>query len=897
MSLTPGTRLGPYEIIAPLGAGGMGEVFRARDTRLGREVAIKALPAAFAQDPERLARFEREAKLLASLSHANIAGIHGLEEHDGRRYLILEFVDGETLAGRLSRGPLALDEAAEVARDVALALEAAHESGIVHRDLKPGNIMVTRAGAVKVLDFGLAKSAAPGGSSSSIALSASPTMTYAATAEGIVLGTAAYMSPEQARGKNVDRRTDIWSFGCVLFECLTARPVFSGETVSDLVAHILQSEPDWSVLPAATPAAVRRLLERCLRKDARERLRDIGDARIELDELLTAGLSGSGLPPIAGTSPVGGSRRSRSTAIAWGIAAVALALAGVSILFPDRVRRSAPPPATRTTLASRAGMEISSNPADAVISPDGRSIVFVAGDSAGTQRLWLRPLESLEARPIEGSEFTGATDSPGLPFWSPDGRAIGFFDDGKLKTIAITGGTPQILSTVSNARGGTWSRQGVILFSRFSQGPVFRVSQAGGDPVQITVVDSTLHETAHRFPRFLPDGRHYSFVTLPGRDGKIDTWIGELGTTKRTLVVSAASGALFAPSGHMVFMRGQSLMAQPFDLGRLRMTGEPTLIGDAPENLNILGSIPASVSDNGILLYPTSIQTVGLLSWFGRDGKAQGTLPAPAGDYREIAISPDGRHVALIRRTSPTSNDIWIADVPGGSARRLTTDGLQRYSLVWSGNSLDLGYALSRGGEFDFWQRAASGSDEERPLFATKSPLKNLSDISRDGSYLVYDDIGRTTQRDIWVLPLEGDRKPVQYLATPFNEVTGTLSPDGRWMLYQSEESGRPELYVQSFPTPGSKVRISTDGGNSGRWRRDGAEIVYRSQRGLMSVTVAAGVGFAAGEPKLLMPIPREVVSLGLTPDFQRCLMALTTGDARRTSLTLLTNWTSLLGR
>ena len=897
MSLTPGTRLGPHEIIAPLGAGGMGEVFRARDTRLGREVAIKALPAAFAQDPERLARFEREAKLLASLSHANIAGIHGLEEHDGRRYLILEFVDGETLAGRLSRGPLALDEAAEVARDVALALEAAHESGIVHRDLKPGNIMVTRAGAVKVLDFGLAKSAAPGGSSSSIALSASPTMTYAATAEGIVLGTAAYMSPEQARGKNVDRRTDIWSFGCVLFECLTARPVFSGETVSDLVAHILQSEPDWSVLPAATPAAVRRLLERCLRKDARERLRDIGDARIELDELLTAGLSGSGLPPIAGTSPVGGSRRSRSTAIAWGIAAVALALAGVSILFPDRVRRSAPPPATRTTLASRAGMEISSNPADAVISPDGRSIVFVAGDSAGTQRLWLRPLESLEARPIEGSEFTGATDSPGLPFWSPDGRAIGFFDDGKLKTIAITGGTQQILSTVSNARGGTWSRQGVILFSRFSQGPVFRVSQAGGDPVQITVVDSTLHETAHRFPRFLPDGRHYSFVTLPGRDGKIDTWIGELGTTKRTLVVSAASGALFAPSGHMVFMRGQSLMAQPFDLGRLRMTGEPTLIGDAPENLNILGSIPASVSDNGILLYPTSIQTVGLLSWFGRDGKAQGTLPAPAGDYREIAISPDGRHVALIRRTSPTSNDIWIADVPGGSARRLTTDGLQRYSLVWSGNSLDLGYALSRGGEFDFWQRAASGSDEERPLFATKSPLKNLSDISRDGSYLVYDDIGRTTQRDIWVLPLEGDRKPVQYLATPFNEVTGTLSPDGRWMLYQSEESGRPELYVQSFPTPGSKVRISTDGGNSGRWRRDGAEIVYRSQRGLMSVTVAAGVGFAAGEPKLLMPIPREVVSLGLTPDFQRCLMALTTGDARRTSLTLLTNWTSLLGR
>ncbi|TMQ68034.1 MAG: hypothetical protein E6K81_16805, partial [Candidatus Eisenbacteria bacterium] len=671
-----------------------------------------------------------------------------------------------------------------------------------------------------------------------------------------------------------------WSFGCVLFECLTGRPVFSGETVSDLVAHILQTEPDWKALPAITPPAVRRLLERCLRKDARERLRDIGDARIEMDEMLSAGVSAAGVPPTTGAAQAADGHRGSSTVIAWAVAALTLALAAVTLLVPGLLRRSPAPLAARAMIASPAGMQISTNPSDAAVSPDGRSIVFVVSDTTGASRLWLRPLESLDARPIEGTEYADAGNSPALPFWSPDGKSIGFFADNKLKTIPVTGGTAQALCSVSNARGGTWNRQGVILFSRFSQGPLFRVSQSGGDPEQITVVDSTLHETAHRFPRFLPDGRHYEFVSLPGHDGKLDTWIGELGSSKRTLVASAGSGALFAPPGHMVFVRDQSLVAQPFDPGRMRLKGEPTVIGDAPENLNILGTMPASASDHGVLVYPASAATVSHLMWIGRDGTVRGAFPVPAGDYREIVLSPDDRQVVLLRQDSPTSADLWIADVSSGALRRLTTDGIQRHTLLWSGDGKRLAYAVSRGGQYDFWEREVSGSEEERPLFVSSSPLKNLSDLTHDGSYLIYDDIGKTTQRDIWALPLTGDRKPFLYLGTPFNETSGILSPDGHWMLYQSDESGRPEMYVQSFPKPGNKVRIS----------------LYASQQAAMSVPVTIGPTFTAGQPKLLLVRPKELVTVGATSDFQRFLAALASGE-RRSSLTLLTNWESLLGR
>ena len=508
MSLAPGTRLGPYEVVSPLGVGGMGEVYRARDPRLGRDVAIKALPADVSHDAERLARFEREARLLASLSHPNIAGIHGLEDVEGQRYLVLEYVDGETLARSLGRGPLPLDEALGVCREIAAGVEAAHEGGIVHRDLKPGNVMLTPAGGVKVLDFGLAKGGAAAKEGSDPALSTSPTMTHAATQAGVVLGTAAYMSPEQARGRAVDRRTDIWSFGCVLYECLAGRPVFEGETVSDLVARILEREPDWAVLPVGVPARVRELLRRCLVKDPKQRLRDIGDARIELEQVMAR--SSSGAIAVQAEDIAGGPAARR---IPWWAAAIGvITLTVLAVLLVGRVtERAGPRIARRFEVSPPPGMNLVTDPVECAISPDGRLLAFAPADSSGMPRLWVRPIDSFAPRELPGT--AGATQ----PFWSPDGRFIGFFAEGKLKKVPAAGGDVEILCDVRASRGGTWNRDGVILFAPTSNGPIFRVSANGGDPTPVTQLDSALKETAHRFPRFLPDGRHFTFSALTGQ--------------------------------------------------------------------------------------------------------------------------------------------------------------------------------------------------------------------------------------------------------------------------------------------------------------------------------------------------------------------------------------------
>jgi Tol biopolymer transport system component len=894
--LAPGHDLSHYRLVERIGEGGMGVVWKATDTTLGRAVAIKVLPQVFAGDPERMARFEREARLLASLNHPHIASVYGVGSAEGVRFLAMELIEGDDLSQRIARGPAPMSEAFELARQVADALEAAHEKGIIHRDLKPANVKLTTDGQVKVLDFGLAKalegeSATP----TSSAMSHSPTITSPMTAANVILGTAAYMSPEQARGKPVDRRADIWAFGCVLYECLTGRRTFAGETVSDTIAKILEREPDWAALPAATPVKVRELLRRCLEKDSRKRLRDIGDARLELEEVLAAGVSASGIAAAAVGSVSSRASRSGSAMLAWGVATVAIAIA-LATLFPNSWRRSSHPVVVRASATAPAGMRISTIPSDAALSPDGTMLVFAASDSAGRSRLYLRPLESLDARPITGTEFSGI-ESPGLPFWSPDGKFIGFFADDKLKTIPITGGTPQVLSDASNARGGTWNRQGVVLFAPSSQGPLFRVSQSGGEAVQVTFLDSTRHETAHRFPHFLPDGHRFHFVALPGLEGKISTWVGDLGSTRRTLVVNATSGAVFVPPGQMVFTRDQSLMGQSFDLGRLRLTGEPVRIGDAPEDLNTLGTNPASASANGALVYPTSPPASSRLTWLGRDGRAQGDLPVPEGDYREIAFSPDNRQIALLRRNASAGSDIWIADASRGAMTRLTTDGGQKFSVRWSGDGGQIVYGVLRGNAGNFYQRPTSGSTEERPLFGSNSVFKNLSQITRDGTYLVFDDLARTTQRDLWVVALKGDHQAIPYLRTPFNETSGAISPDGRWMVYQSDESGRMEIYVQSFPAPGNKIRISTDGGGGAEWRDDGAEILYGSQKGPMVVSVRTGPTLQVGEPQRLFALPKELVAGEGTTDFKRFLVALSTGDARRVSLTLLTNWTSLLER
>jgi len=886
VTLAPGTRLGPYEILAPLGAGGMGEVYRAHDTRLGRDVAIKVLPAHPASTSEVRARFEREARTVSQLNHPHICTLFDVGREGETDYLVMELLEGETLAHRLEKGALPVAEVLALGRQIAEALDRAHRAGVVHRDLKPGNVMLTKSGA-KLMDFGLARAQALGPVAG--ALTQSPTVAQPLTAEGTIVGTFQYMAPEQLEGKDADARSDLWGLGCVLYEMATGTRAFEGGTQASLISAIMRDTPrSMAELQPVTPPALERIVRRCLAKDPDDRFQNASDLAFDLEALSTTSGGASASPRAAGAP----ASRKILERLMWGVAVATLAIVFVASHYARRV-----PVATRTTITSPPGMQISTNPCDAAISPDGKMIVFAASDSAGQWWLWLRPLESLDARPIAGTEFSRVDGPNGMPFWSPDGKSIGFFADDKLKTIPIYGGTPQLLADASDGRGGTWNRQGVILFARSSQGPLFRMPQSGGAPEQVTFLDSSRHEIAHRFPCFLPDGRHFEFVALLSQGGKFETWVGELGTRSRTLVLTATSGAVFVPPAHLVFVRDQSLMVQSFDPRRARLAGEPARIGEAPENLTTLGTNPASASENGTVVYPSSALASSRLTWFGRDGKVQGDLPVALGDYREISFSPDQRQIALLRQSSSAGNDIWIADASRGSMTRLTTDGSNKKNVLWSGDGAQIAYATVRGSEGDFYARPASGSDAERLLYGSNSAFKQLDQLTRDGAYLVFDDLGLTTNRDLWVLSLRGDRGLMPYLRTPFEESFGAISPSGRWMLYQSNQSGRWEINVQSFPVPGKKVRISTDGGSGGVWRDDGAEIWYTSPKGLMLVSVNDGQTLAAGEPRMLVPLPKGFVAAGATSDFKRFLLAVEDGDAQRTSLTVLTNWTSLLRR
>jgi len=896
MNLSPGRELSHYRLIAPIGEGGMGVVWKATDTSLGRDVAIKVLPAAFAGDPERMARFEREARLLASLNHPHIAAIYGVGAVEGVRFLAMELVEGDDLAVRLSRGPLDVRETIDMARELAEALEAAHEKGIIHRDLKPANLKLNPEGQVKVLDFGLAKALDPDTptASGSSAVSMSPTLTSPMTAANVILGTAAYMSPEQARGKTVDRRADIWAFGCVVFECLTAKRPFPGETVSDTIAKILERDPDWSALPATTPVRLRELLRRCLEKDAKKRLRDIGDARIELDEIILQGVTPSGIVAAERASALARGGRGRTALIA-AVAAVATAAVVATTLYNAPLRPVAKPVPMMVTIGAPAGMIMPPIPASSAISPDGSMIAMWLYDSATVARLAVRPLGSLEVRMLPGTE--SSEFGYAMPFWSPDGRTLGYFADGKLRTVVVAGGTPQVLCDAPDPRGGTWGKGDVILFTPASQTPIYRVSASGGEPVAVTALDTTLHETAHRFPRFLPDGRHFTYVSLPGTDGKMDTYITELGGEKRTLAVRAASGAMFAAPGHMVFIRDASLVVQPFSLARMKLEGEPTRVGVAPDNREVLGCPPVSVSLNGAMVYPTTLQLSSRLQWYGRDGKPQGAAPVPAGDYLAIEFSPDGQRAAVIRANSALSQDLWVVDLVRGNMNRLTTDGLPRFTLHWSGDGNRIAYARQIGAEYDFYQIAANGVGGEQPLYKSSTPYKDFCDLSSDDSLVVISDLGNKTSRDLYVVNLKGDHKPVPYLVTPRGEFQGKLSPDKRWMLYGSDESGRSEAYVQSYPVPGNKVQISKDGCLGGRWSADGSEILYVDGKSLLAVAVTHGATLTASEPRLVMTIPKDQVAGGSRPDHQRFLFAIPDGDSPKQTLTLLSGWAGMVGK
>ena len=896
MQLAPGSRLGAYEIVDLLGAGGMGEVFRAVDARLGRHVALKVLPEAVAADPERTARFQREAKVLASLNHPNIATIHGLEQANGEQFIVMELVDGETLADRIARGPIPLDDTLPIARQIAEALEAAHEQGIIHRDLKPANIKLRPDGAVKVLDFGLAKALAGDGTHAPVPLANSPTITssVAATGIGILLGTAPYMSPEQARGRAVDRRTDIWAFGCVLFEMLCGKRAFDGEDVTDALAAVVRAEPDWTALPAGLPAPVLRVLRGCLQKDPHWRRQHIGDVRLDLNA--------ANEPAI----PVGMPRPENAT---WKLriwAIVALAAISAAVLWgaferfrrspvPDKaIQFSIPPPPDGTFATPQLpGSGIASQ---ATVSPDGRYVVFVGNDQNG-YRLWLRPLGTTEARPLSG------TEDGVFPFWSPDSRFIAFFAAGRLKRIDLSGGPPSVVCDAADGRGGTWSRDNVIVFSPGTSGGLQRVSATGGAPVNASALDDEYGETSHRFPFFLPDGRHFLFTAVvgtccpPAKPGQIR--IGRIDSMESTVLFPADSAAIYA-SGHLLFNRDGTLMAQRFDPSSRTLSGEPTRIDDG---ISAEGSryASASVSTDGVLAYGKG-QTIALsrLVWLDRSGRELGTL-GDAGTYPNLAWSPDERIVAVTVRGALANLDIHLADPATGRQERLTFDPGSDVAPVWSPDSQHIVFQRQLSGRSTLMQRALAGTTGEEALLDGSGGIMQPTDWSSDGRYLLYTHTPIGGSNDILILPLTGERKPIPFLQTAATETEATFSPDGKWVAYSATELGRAEVLVEPFPRTGRKWQISRRGGHKPVWRRDGKELYFLAPDfRFMAAAVETTSSFRADTPVALFPIvgnPGLFVvgrQYAVSRDGQRFLFNM---RERQTTapLTVIVNWTSTL--
>jgi Tol biopolymer transport system component len=830
LALHPGTRLGVYEVTASIGEGGMGAVYRATDTSLGRQVAIKVLPDAFAQDADRLARFEREAKTLAALNHPNIAAVYGFETSGTAHALVMELVEGEDLSRRLARGAMPLDEVLPIAKQIAEALEAAHEQRIVHRDLKPANIKVKADGTVKVLDFGLAKALAPEGAGATADAMSSPTMTAHATQLGMILGTAAYMAPEQARGKAVDRRADVWAFGTVVYEMLTGTRAFPGDDITDTLAAVVRAEPDWSLIPKGLSPTLRVFLRRCLEKDPKQRIGDIHDVRLALDGAFDTTTSQT-------TSPAASWRRAR---LAW--TAFAVAVLGMIALAIPAVRhlREAPPAPleTRVDIVTPGAL----NSGSFALSPDGRLIVFTA---SADSRLWLRNLASDTAQPLSGTE--GAS----LPFWSPDSRSLGFFAEDKLKRLDL-GGVPQTLAPIVRARGGTWNAEGIILFAPDGQGPLFRIAASGGQAVAVTTGNPQPH---YRYPSFLPDGRQFVFLEYGSASGS-GIYLGSLDSGETTLLTAGGLRGLYLSPGWLLWVRGQALVAQRLDLARKALTGQAITLAD-PVGADSIGAIAASVSADGLVAYRAGVADPRQLTWFDRTGKVSGV----AGGVDPEAplspeISPDGRRVAL-DRTVRGNRDVWLMDLARDGLTRFTFDAALDGFPVWSPDGSRIVFESKRkGGSWDLWIKPSSGAGTEDLLLETPNDEWPY-DWSKDGRFLLYHVTDPKTGGDLWALPMMGaDRKPIAVATTPFTEHNGQFSPDGRLVAYETNESDRFEIVVQTFPDPVGKWQLSTAGGRQPRWRADGKELYFLAPDStMMAVTVAAsGTTLEAGKPVALFP-------------------------------------------
>jgi eukaryotic-like serine/threonine-protein kinase len=877
-----GKTLGHYRVVQELGRGGMGEVYLAEDISLDRKVALKFLPDAFTGDPERMARFEREAKLLASLNHPNIAAVYGLEQMEGKRFIAMELVEGESLAQRLSKGALSVEDTLGVCRQIAEGLEAAHEKGVIHRDLKPANVMITAGDKVKILDFGLAKALSD--ETQSVDSSQSPTLTEAMTRTGVILGTAAYMSPEQAKGKTVDKRADIWAFGCILYECLTGKRVFEGETVTETLAAILKGEPNWNSLPGTIPASIRILLQRCLQRDPSRRIRDAADARIEIEEEMLAPPSRTSIGSVT------------QTRLPWIAAALCLIVAlTLAIIHFGRTQASAPSVKFTISPPKDAAFVGAANAPRMAISPDGRFLAFTASVGGKTDQIWIRRFDALEPKELSG------TDRAESPFWSPDSRFIGFFADGKLKITEVSGGPVQTLcaAPTTNA-GGTWNRDGVIVFGGLGS-PLQRVSSEGGVPVGVTALDRARSERAHQWPQFLPDSRHFLYLSLTEKTEDRAIYLGSLDSGETALLTKSVSMATFSPSGHLLYLLEHALVAQPFDAKRLRLTGDAKPIAESVI-LAANGRAAFSISETGILAYRAGASALSQLAWFNREGKQIGTIGDPAA-YSSIELSPD-RKRASVCVTNQASDDIWLQDLTRPSKMRFTFNAAA-FNSIWSPDARTLAFNSGRKGTLNLYRNTSTGAGSESVLIED-SYAKNPNSWSPDGKFILYGANNPMTGNDLFVLRLNGNAKPFPFLNTSFNESMGQFSPDGRWVAYVSNETGKAQVYVAPFPGPGGKWLISTtDTGIAPRWRSDGSEIFYVDwpNRKLMAASVnAKGSVFEVGTVTGLFEVratqgPYPWYSgypYDVSADGQQFLIV-TTPDLVETPITVVLNWTSLL--
>jgi len=889
MGLTSGTKLGPYEILSPLGAGGMGEVYRARDTRLDRTVAIKILPAHLSSNPEAKRRFEREARAISSLNHPNICTLHDVGHQDGVDYLVMEFLEGETLADRLVKGPLPPEQVLKYGIEICEGLEKAHRGGVTHRDLKPGNVMLTKTGA-KLMDFGLAKAGSlPGAPASGLTLTSPASRQL--TQEGMIVGTFQYMSPEQIEGKEADARSDIFALGAVLYEMATGKRAFEGKGTTSVIAAILERNPALiSAVRPMFPPMLDSVVTTCLEKDPDERWQSVRDLRTNL-KWITEG--GAGTSSAVKHDPW----RERS---AW-LLALAL-LCGIAFFAAGRYRSVSTGELVRFLVRPPEKAVFSGSPSITVsvpqfaLSPDGRAMVFVASSSGADPEIWLRSIDQVTARSLPGTE--GAR----FPFWSPDSRWVGFFAEGKLKKILVAGGPVQVLTDVADSFGGSWGADGTIIFSQLNTS-IFRVSSGGGVVTSVTNLDSI--QKAHRWPQFLADGRHFLFHVTGSDPEHRGVYVGSLDGGIQKFLLHTESSAVYAWPGYLLYVDGDTLLGQTFDAAHLELRGEPFTVAE-PVGRSTGFNIGASASGTGMLAYAAAILQRGRLTWFDRTGNALGSVGVE-GDYTDFRLSPNGDTLAVtLVDPKAWKPDIWLIDLMRGGPSRftLTFGSTLNAASVWSPDGTRIVFRTNRNGQTELYAKSAAGGGNEEAVLTNEtqhgagmdSPNLVCSDWSPDGRYIIGSVPQQSTGEDIWLIPLGGDKKPFKLLGPPSDQIHANFSPDGRYVAYSSNESGRFQVYVQTFPLSDRKWQVSTDGGYEPRWRGDGREIYYLSEeRKLMAVSVGAGPTFDI--PKLLFQtrVPEGVTSRRThyvsSRDGQRFLVNTQNLDASPNPITVVLNW------